>query len=113
MENNLNADNNAPFPPARRKALVSGPYLEIDFPESFELQFLTKNGNWMVWAAYFDREQNVERQDDGSYLLGGDNIRPEPIRCVSDHGEFFIHVDGGGRGEVHFYRLVPIERSAR
>lgn len=113
METYSNAGRDTEFPPARRKAPVSGPYLDVDFPEQFRLEFLTDRGRWMESAAYFNRDHTVWPQEDGSYILGDGSTHPEQIRCVADHGDFFLHVDGGGRGEIHLYRVVPIEHLTR
>jgi hypothetical protein len=59
----------------------------------------------MDWGAY--PASSVERFDDHSYGLLSDGS-PFIIRCIADHGEFIVHVDGDGRGEIHFYRIVRI-----
>jgi hypothetical protein len=94
------------IPPPRRKAVVVGPYLDLEFPLRFRVDFLTDQGTWMDWGA-FARDQ-VERLDDGSYVVvsGGS---PFFIRCVADHGEFLVHVDSNGKGEIFYYRLVSLD----
>ena len=86
-----------------RKAPVTGPYLELDIPEAFRVDFLTDQGTWMEWGVF--RADHVERRADGSYLLHSEGS-PFFIRCVADFGEFFLHIDQNGGGEPFFYRIV-------
>lgn len=113
MEIHSNANRSTEFPPGLRKAPVCGPYLKLDFPERFRLEMLSDRGRWLEWATYLDRDQTVWPQDDGSYVLTDGDAHPERIRCVADHGGFFLHVDGSGQGEIHIYRIVPIKHPAR
>jgi hypothetical protein len=93
------------LPPPLRKAPVGGPYLELDFPDRFRIDFLTDQGSWMDWGAF--AHDQVERLDDGSYVIVSVGS-PFFIRCVADHGEFLVHVAGDGMGELFYYRLAPI-----
>lgn len=93
------------LPGPRRKAPVGGPYLKLEFPAWFRIDFLTDTGTWMDWGAYPDTA--VEILSDGSYgLMSGG--APFIIRCIADHATFVVHIDGNGRGEIHYYRIVPI-----
>ena len=88
-----------------RKACVLGPYLKIDFPDLFRVDTLAESGNWLEWGVYgIDQVQRIE---DGTYGLLSDGS-PFLIRCIADHGDFIVHVDGDGRGEIFYYRIVPI-----
>jgi hypothetical protein len=80
-----------------------GPYLQINMPERFLLQFQLENGSWMDEAICLRRR--FERLDDGSYICS-EFSSGLWIRCIADHGDHFEHVDGGG--EVHRYRLVEL-----
>lgn len=88
-----------------RKARVGGPYLDLEFPDFFRVDTLTESGNWLEWGAY--GIDQVERIEDGTYGLLSDGS-PFLIRCVADHGDFIVHVDGDGRGEIFYYRIVPV-----
>ncbi len=89
-----------------RKAEVAGPYLDLEFPDFFRVDTLTESGHWLDWGAY--HEEQVQRLEDGTYGLLSDGY-PFVIRCVADHGDFIVHVDGDGKGEIHFYRIVPLD----
>lgn len=88
-----------------RKASVGGPYLELEFPEFFRVDALEESGNWIEWGAYFS--EAVNPQPDGSYVLASHGS-PFYIRNIADHGEFFVHLDGDGMGQIFFYRIVPL-----
>lgn len=78
-------------------------YLPVEMPERFVLEFQLDDGSWMDWGAY--KADYFQRLDDGTYV-GGGNGSPVWIRCVEQHEDHFIHVDGGG--DRHRYRLVPL-----
>lgn len=88
-----------------RKAQVGGPYLEVEFSEFFRVDCLNERGSWIEWGAYFS--ENVHPRKDGSYILaseGSDFF----IRCIADHRDFIVHVDGDGEGQIFYYRIVPL-----
>jgi hypothetical protein len=66
------------------------------------LQFF-EVGEW-VEEAVTERER-FSRQPDGSYA-GDAGGSPIWLRCVCDHGDYFIHMDGGGG--LFYYRLLAI-----
>jgi hypothetical protein len=75
-------------------------------PKRFLLDIRTpETGEWINWGAYPRRL--FERQPDGSYVCAGHGSTVW-IRCIAHHDGWFEHVDGGGHGEVHAYRLAPI-----
>lgn len=79
-------------------------YLELDFPEHFDLQVF-ENGAWVsIVAAGADE---FERQPDGSYVCSP-GYTLVFLRCVEKHDNYFVHVDGGGQGQRFKYRLVPL-----
>ena len=94
------------IPGARRKAPAGGPYLDIEFPDFFRVDTLTEAGNWLDWGAY--RADQVQRIEDGTYGLLSEG-HPFLIRCIADHGDFIVHVDGDGQGEIHYYRIVALD----
>lgn len=89
-----------------RKAEVTGPYLDLEFPDFFRVDALTEAGNWIEHGAYY--ADQVQRIEDGTYGLLSDGI-PFLIRCIADHGDFIVHVDGDGQGEIHYYRIVALD----
>jgi hypothetical protein len=89
-----------------RKAEVTGPYLDLNFPDFFRVDTLTESGHWLEWGAYY--AEQVQRIEDGTYGLLSDGY-PFLIRCIADHGDFIVHVDGDGKGEIHYYRIVPLD----
>lgn len=74
-------------------------------PERFLLQFLTEEREWMTEAVC--AADRFERLADGSYICS-DFSSGVWIRCVAHHDGYFEHVDGGGEGKVHRYRLVEL-----
>lgn len=93
------------LPGPKRKAQVGGPYLDLEFPEFFRIDTLAESGNWIEWGAYYS--ESVYPQRDGSYVLASHGS-PFYIRNIADHGEFFVHLDGDGMGQIFFYRIVPL-----
>lgn len=89
----------------KRKASVGGPYLDLEFPDFFRIDTLTESGKWIEWGVYFS--EAVYPQQDGSYVLASHGS-PFYIRNIADHGEFFVHLDGDGMGQIFFYRIVPL-----
>jgi hypothetical protein len=88
-----------------RKAPLEGPYLEIEIPGLFRVDFLTEQGSWMDWGVF--RADQVEHRPDGSYILHSDGS-PFFIRCVADFGESFLHIDRNGEGEPFVYRIIEL-----
>jgi len=84
-----------------KRAQLTGPYLPIELPDRFELQFLTDRGQWIGEALCWRRDFN--RLDDNSWIYSG-GASALWIRYVAHHGDHFEHVDGGGN--LHRYRLV-------
>lgn len=78
-------------------------FLEVDMPERFELQFLHEDGTW--WGEAICLRRRFERLEDGSYICS-EFSSGLWIRCVEQHPDHFIHVDGGG--ERFRYRLVAL-----
>ena len=93
------------IPAPIRKAQVGGPYLELEFPDFFRIDNLTESGTWMEWGAYYSSAVYPER--DGSYVLASHGS-PFYIRSIADHGDFFVHLDGDGMGEIFYYRIVEL-----
>lgn len=83
------------------QAPLDGPYLDVEMPERFELQFLSERGEWMGEALC--SASDFDRLDNGAYVYsgGGSGLW---IRCVAHHADHFEHLDGGG--QLHRYRLV-------
>ncbi len=86
-----------PYPPPGRDR-----FLELDMPERFMFQFY-ENGSWIEEAV--TERARFNRQPDGSYA-GDAGGSPIWFRCVCDHGDYFIHMDGGGG--LFYYRLLAI-----
>lgn len=84
---------------------MTGPYLQVEMPELFRVDFLTDQGNWMEWGVF--RADQVEHCPDGSYVLHSEGA-PFFIRCVADFGDFFLHIDRDGEGEPFLYRMVEM-----
>ena len=74
-------------------------------PERFLLQFMTEDESWMDEAICLRRR--FERLEDGSYICS-EFSSGLWIRCIAHHVGYFEHVDGGGEGQVHRYRLLPL-----
>jgi hypothetical protein len=89
-----------------RRAPVTGPYLELEMPKVFRVDFLTERGTWMKWGLF--RAAQVKRRPDCSCILHSDGS-PFFIHCIADFGHFFLHIDGNARGEPFLYRLVESE----
>lgn len=98
-------------PAAIRKASVEGPYLDLEFPDWFRVDFLTERATWLDQGAY-SKESLCRDDHDGTYTFVSIGS-PFVIRCVADHGEFIVHVDGEGRGKIHYYRIVAIPEPGR
>lgn len=81
-------------------------YLELDFPERFDLQ-VEEEGSWFsIVAAGADE---FEHQPDGSYVCSP-GYTLVFLRCIEKHEDHFIHVDGDGKGRRFKYRLVALPR---
>jgi hypothetical protein len=84
-----------------------GRYLDLDFPERFDLQ-VEDRGRW--WSIVAAGPEDFERQPDGSYVCSP-GYTLVFIRCVEKHPGYFVHVDGDGQGRIFKYRLVPLPGS--
>src|SRR5512139_2791662 len=80
-------------------------YLPVEMPDRFELQVQAEHGDWIGEAICLRRR--FERLEDGSYICS-EFSSGLWIRCIAHHDGYFEHVDGGGEGVVHRYRLVPL-----
>lgn len=89
----------------RRKAPLTGPYLELDITGLFRVDCLTDHGSWMEWGVF--RADLVERRSDRSCVLHSEGS-PFFTRCVADFDEVFLHVDQNGEGEAFLYRMVEV-----
>jgi len=90
------------------RAPLEGPYLEIDMPDYFRLDFMTPSGGWLDEGAF--PAAAFEHLQDGGYVLSADGAYVR-LRCVEHHGDSFDHVDGGGN--IYRYRLVPLHPDGR
>ena len=74
------------------RAPLEGPYLEIDMPDYFRMDFKTPEGKWMDEGAF--PANGFERLPNGGYVLAMDGAYVR-FRCVEHHRGYFDHVDGG------------------
>ena len=87
-------------------------YLDIDLPSCFALEIRGANGRWLEWGTY--RAADFVRKGDGTYVCAGYPYgSPTYFRCLAQFDGYFLHVDGGGSGNVHAYRLIPLDRSPK
>lgn len=82
-------------------------YLDIELPERLELQFWNEDTqSW--WGEVICLARHFSRDENGTYIntMGGSALW---FRCVEylEDGSF-IHIDGGGHGRRHRYRLPPL-----
>ena len=83
--------------------MTAPPYLEVELPERFALEFRTDSGEWVTEAICL--ADRFERLADGSYICS-EYSSGLWLRCVAHHDGWFEHMDGGG--DLFRYRLVPL-----
>lgn len=86
-------------------------YLALDLPPTFILEIRSEAGIWSEWGAY--RAKDFERLEDGTYVCAGHGGSPTWLRCIAHRDGYFEHVDGGGQGQVHAYRITPVNIGGR
>lgn len=81
-------------------------YLDLDLPPLFALQIGEEGNEWGVFCSDW-----FGRADDGSYVCAGHGGSPVFFRARRRDGLRFRHVDGGGIGRRHSYRLRIVDPS--
>ena len=93
---------------SQRRAGVSGRYLEAQDPRApvSGSRFMTEDGAWMDEAICLRRR--FERLQPRQLYLLGVRLRTPVDPLHRRPRGYFEHVDGGGEGEVHRYRLAAL-----